>query len=485
MNSVRSYIKKTSWEYLVNRPETLLFQSITDASPRNFRELTNIAWRPSAALRFSTGEFYLASGDIAAFRRTLERGGLPMLRRFRRELVRRVGALDRLGLRLSRMNVNKLSTSKLRGLARTFIQTSLDAQAFFIPTPIAGTALETLILREMQRGSEVDRRRWLHDLVYPADYNTHVLEERAFLRMVLAIKRNPAVRTRLVKRHLLTYGWIGARWFQWWNAWAARDLKRRLRGWKHRNVRTIKRALSDNVAAWRQLKRTADATARLLHITPRSQLGQTIAITREFVYRRAWRTDVIYRAAYRAQLLLREVARRAGIRNYDVLWMTYQEFLTLTATGNSPVGNDEIRERKKFHVTLCSNDRYHVLTDDPWLRSYTRKLSRIDSSGIIKGVSVFPGVTSGTVRVVRSVSDLGRVNRGDILIAIMTFPHFIAAMEKAAAFVTDEGGILCHAAIVAREMHKPCIVGTKHATQILKDGDLVEVDANKGIVRKL
>lgn len=58
-------------------------------------------------------------------------------------------------------------------------------------------------------------------------------------------------------------------------------------------------------------------------------------------------------------------------------------------------------------------------------------------------------------------------------------------MQKAAAFVTNEGGIICHAAIVARELGKPCIVGTKIATKVLKDGDYVEVDANKGVVRIL
>tara|TARA_Y100000310_G_scaffold338021_1_gene426573 strand:- start:1597 stop:1776 length:180 start_codon:yes stop_codon:yes gene_type:complete len=58
-------------------------------------------------------------------------------------------------------------------------------------------------------------------------------------------------------------------------------------------------------------------------------------------------------------------------------------------------------------------------------------------------------------------------------------------MKKAAAFVTDEGGVTCHAAIVSREMKKPCIIGTKIATKVLKDNDLVEVDANKGIVRKI
>ena len=67
----------------------------------------------------------------------------------------------------------------------------------------------------------------------------------------------------------------------------------------------------------------------------------------------------------------------------------------------------------------------------------------------------------------------------------MTTPEYLPAMEKAAAFVTDEGGILCHAAIVARELKKPCIVGTQYATKIFKDGDLVEVDAEKGVVRKI
>jgi phosphoenolpyruvate synthase/pyruvate phosphate dikinase len=67
----------------------------------------------------------------------------------------------------------------------------------------------------------------------------------------------------------------------------------------------------------------------------------------------------------------------------------------------------------------------------------------------------------------------------------MTTPDFLSAMKKASAIITDEGGIICHASIIAREMKKPCIIGTKIATKILKDGDLVEVDANKGLVKIL
>ncbi len=67
----------------------------------------------------------------------------------------------------------------------------------------------------------------------------------------------------------------------------------------------------------------------------------------------------------------------------------------------------------------------------------------------------------------------------------MTVPDFVPAMRKAAAIVTDEGGITCHAAIIARELGKPCVIGTKFATKVFRDGDLVEVDSEVGVVRKL
>jgi len=82
-----------------------------------------------------------------------------------------------------------------------------------------------------------------------------------------------------------------------------------------------------------------------------------------------------------------------------------------------------------------------------------------------------------------SKKDMKKIVKGDILVTEMTSPDMVPAMKKSAAIITDVGGLLCHAAIVSRELKKPCIIGTKNATKILKDGDLVEVDANQGIVR--
>ena len=113
--------------------------------------------------------------------------------------------------------------------------------------------------------------------------------------------------------------------------------------------------------------------------------------------------------------------------------------------------------------------------------------SLLGDSGLdtIKGMTAFPGFVSGTVKIILSKDKINEVQSGDVLVAAMTTPEYIPAMKKAAAFITDEGGVTCHAAIVAREMKKPCIIGTKIATKVLKDGDLVEVDADKGIVKIL
>src|SRR3989338_973737 len=101
---------------------------------------------------------------------------------------------------------------------------------------------------------------------------------------------------------------------------------------------------------------------------------------------------------------------------------------------------------------------------------------------ILKGETASAGVYCGPVRIVLQASELGKVQKGDILVTPMTTPDMVPAMQKAGAIVTNEGGLTCHAAIVAREMGTPCIVGTEHATEVLKDGEIVTVHASRGIV---
>ena len=93
------------------------------------------------------------------------------------------------------------------------------------------------------------------------------------------------------------------------------------------------------------------------------------------------------------------------------------------------------------------------------------------------------GIYTGTARIIMNNRDFSKMQNGDVLVSTMTTPDFVVLMHTSGAIVTDIGGMLCHAAIVSREINRPCIIGTKIATQVLNDGDLVEVDADNGVVR--
>ena len=101
---------------------------------------------------------------------------------------------------------------------------------------------------------------------------------------------------------------------------------------------------------------------------------------------------------------------------------------------------------------------------------------------ILRGLGAAPGIGMGTVKVLAGPKEMNKVMKGDVLVTEMTTPDFVPAMKRASAIVTNSGGMTCHAAIVSREMGIPCIVGSKTATTTLKEGQLITVDASRGIV---
>lgn len=224
-----------------------------------------------------------------------------------------------------------------------------------------------------------------------------------------------------------------------------------------------------------------------------------------------WNTQATDRG--RAALFSRTILDRAGrLRSGDMLLDDYVDVIyrrldwlasrhrwprllmkfllaaELTATGHDRHHPDwvAIGERARGYCYFAGrlnvgSNRGRVLRR----AGYILHSARPTSTSSIRGMSACDGVVDGRVVKVFQREELYRVKRGDILVAPMTTPWYIPAMRRAAAFVTDEGGLMSHAAIIAREFKKPCIVGTKVATQVLKDGDRVTVDATHGIVRKL
>ncbi len=137
---------------------------------------------------------------------------------------------------------------------------------------------------------------------------------------------------------------------------------------------------------------------------------------------------------------------------------------------------------------IFSQGKFYNISWDTFLRRHGfifREEKVLLKGDMFFGQGVFAGARRGRVVVVLSPFDFSKVRKGDILVTPMTQVTFTPLFPKISAIITDEGGVTCHAAIISRELGIPCIVGTKIATQVLKDGDLVEVDAERGIVRRL
>lgn len=151
------------------------------------------------------------------------------------------------------------------------------------------------------------------------------------------------------------------------------------------------------------------------------------------------------------------------------------------------VSEDVLLERSKKVLYMIDGDIVDEATFSLLQEQHHFELEQevITDMEELSGDVACSGKAQGIVRILMRRADIQSFKEGEILVSSMTVPDFLPAMQKAAAFVTDEGGITCHAAIIARELKKPCIINTKHATALLKNGDEVEVDANRGIVRIL
>jgi len=144
----------------------------------------------------------------------------------------------------------------------------------------------------------------------------------------------------------------------------------------------------------------------------------------------------------------------------------------------------DLQERSQLSV-LVYNKKTFELYSGTQATKIKKELEPAKTAEELKGLSAMPGKAKGHVQIISKITDLAKFKPGMILVAPMTRPQYNNILKHAIAIITDEGGVLCHAAIVAREFKIPCIIGTKIATKVLKDGDMVEVDANNGIVKIL
>jgi phosphoenolpyruvate synthase/pyruvate phosphate dikinase len=187
---------------------------------------------------------------------------------------------------------------------------------------------------------------------------------------------------------------------------------------------------------------------------------------------------------YRMAQILEEIGKIVGIARSELECLRIEEFKKEFLTNQAV--KTFIAERKNgylgFWAPAVGTWEWNGRTAEDGYAQIAKKYQTVKE---IKGNCACPGKAQGKVRVVLNPRLQEKFEEGEILVAGMTSPDYVPFMKKAAAIVTELGGITCHAAIISRELNIPCVIGTNIATKVLKDGDLVEVDANNGVVRIL
>ena len=278
------------------------------------------------------------------------------------------------------------------------------------------------------------------------------------------------------ERHVSKYFWIE-------NSYAGpkflnvNDFKKRIKQWqKSENRLTSSRSLSAKLEIIRELKLTQEVKEKL-------NLIDCIAIWQDE------RKAGILKSIGCLALVIQEIAKRASlaVKLFDFLGV--MDIKGLQSLSELKKLEPELMERQKGVFVLMTQDKEIFVSGAAHDKLLKIKQSLEDSEKVfdeeLHGSIANMGTAIGKVVVCKNLDSLKKVKAGDILVASMTRPEFMVALKKAAAIVTDEGGITSHAAVVARELGIPAVIGTKVATRVLKDGMKVEVRANHGVVRIL
>lgn len=322
----------------------------------------------------------------------------------------------------------------------------------------------------------------LFTLTKPEEISTTLEEKRAVLQAALAVKSKKRSLANAAQSLARQFGWMPV--FTYGDPWDESHYEEEIRALSKKKRDELEREYGE-LASYRE-KRNADIAACVL----RYGIGKKeLQVFIDFGLALDTRNEAEYIVSYAGFYLLpiyKEIARRLGLSVKQVRTLYEDEIVaalkgeidpheTLRKKGSIVAwGFDRAMKRRKNF----SEKEARALYDH--IESYVKPIQGADE---VRGVCGSPGKAVGIARIVKSPEECSKVKTGDILVTYATTVDYLPAMKRASAFVTEVGGLTCHAAVVAREFGVPCVVSLKNAMSTIPDGARVEVVAEKGIVK--
>lgn len=214
------------------------------------------------------------------------------------------------------------------------------------------------------------------------------------------------------------------------------------------------------------------------------EVKNLIQIAETFAYMQDERKKYVLLSNYYQQLFRDEIGRRLNLTSEEMDYTVLPELISMLL--DKKVNKEELKNRHDFCACFHEFDSFSLFTGDEARELYKHivKTPEVEEK-VLKGQTASLGKVTGTVRIIHKVHQVANMVKGDVLVATMTRPEMIVAINQASAIVTDEGGITSHAAVSAREFGIPCIVGTHGASSKIKTGTEIELDADEGVVKIL
>ncbi|MFH1276641.1 MAG: PEP-utilizing enzyme [Candidatus Woesearchaeota archaeon] len=300
-----------------------------------------------------------------------------------------------------------------------------------------------------------------------------VLEQKSILKIGIAYQQHKEIENLLLN-HTKNFGWIGCVMFSgqpYSIDYFKKELQTILKDDCSKRLLEIETKKKE-----RNEKIKTLITSLLLNKEEQKLLTQF----RSWSHYRTYVKDMTSLGMVPLLPLLQELANRVQVSYNDLLYLGYSELMQVYEKKKELIFESKLRQKGWGVIMLENSIQYYNYNNIQKIKEDEEKIP----SGI-KGSSACKGYVQGLARIIISVEDLDSLKKGDILITSMTTTNFVPFLSKVSAIVTDEGGITCHAAIISRELNIPCIIGTRFATKAFRNGELIEVDANKGIVKKI
>ena len=310
---------------------------------------------------------------------------------------------------------------------------------------------------------------YLSLLTHPVEHSFLTMEHKE----LLLLSKDPS--EDKLRQHVKKWHWIENNY--------ARDTCLDIKHFR-KNLKDIKDPMREITKIDLNLKEIKEKKAALIELLKLDQESKNlIKMTEICAYMQDERKSYVLKSVHYQRMFIEEFGKRLRLTQKQMEYTIHNELADLL---KSRPDHRIFEERRKGVLVIHREDGFELITGqtakDIMKTLFEKNLSKIKE---LKGIIACRGKISGTAKIVLTKEDMHKVKKGDIIIASMTRPEIMPAIAKAAAIVTDEGGITSHAAIVSRELHIPCVLATKDATKVFKDGDVVEVDADKGVVKLL